>query len=105
MNQSNKHPQSLLDALITDLIDEMHLDAKTKVANLGDKELKVLESILGKFLTYRLEKLDEQVSEELLKECIKRSGDESLDDARAAGFILQELWKRLQETCKMRVVK
>jgi hypothetical protein len=98
MNESDKHPQSLLDALITDLIDEMHLDARTRVANLDDKKLKLLESVLGKFLTYRLEKLNEQVNEELLKECVERSGDKSLDDVGASGFILTELWKRLQET-------
>jgi hypothetical protein len=95
MDQSDKHSQSLLDALINDLIDEMHLDARARVANLDDNELRVLESILGKFLTYRLEKLDEKVNEELLKECMARSGDESLDDAGASAFIIKELWKRL----------
>ena len=95
MNQSDKHPQSLLDALINDLIEEMHLDARTRVANLDDNELRVLESVLGKFLTYRLEKLDKQVNEELLKECIARSGDESIDEFGASAFIIKELWKRL----------
>ena len=91
MNPSSKTPQSLLDALITDLIDEMHLDARTRVANLDDTELKMLEAVLAKFLNYRLEKLGEQVNKEMLKECIERLGDESLDDVEAAGFILKEL--------------
>ena len=69
MNQYKKNPTNLLIALIADLIDEMDLDDRTRVANLDDKELEVLESVLGKFLNYRLEKLDEQVNEELLKEC------------------------------------
>ena len=100
MNDSNN---SLLDALITELIDELSLESKVRVANLDDKELKVLEAVLGKFLTYRLEKLDKQVNGELLKECIEKSGDESLDDVRASAFILKEFWKRLQETHKLKI--
>jgi len=33
------------------------------------------------------------------------SGDENLDEANAATVILKELWKRLRETHKLRVVK
>jgi hypothetical protein len=71
---------------------------------LDEDELRVLEAVLGKFITYRLEKLDEQVKDELFKECIARSGDIKLDDAGAAAYILKELWKRLRETHKLKVV-
>ena len=52
-----------------------------------------------------LEQLDKQVNDELFKECIARSGDISLDDAGAAAFILNEFWKRLRATHKLRVVE
>jgi hypothetical protein len=101
----NDPDNSLLDALITELVDELPFESRVRAANLDEDEIKLLEAVLGKFLTYRLEKLDEQVNEELLKECIARSGDESLDDVGASAFILKELWKRLRETHKLRVVE
>ena len=94
MNKSD----SLLDTLITDLIDELPLETRVRAVNLEEEELKVLEAALGKLLTYRLEKLDEQVNKELLKECVERSGNESLDDTGASTFIIKEFWKRLRES-------
>ena len=44
-------------------------------------------------------------NEELKKECIALSGKSSLNDAEAAGVILKELWKRLRETHKLRVIR
>jgi hypothetical protein len=105
MNQSNKQSQSLIDALIADIIAEIPLEDMVRFANLAEDEVEVLKAVLGKFLNYWLEKLDEQVNDELLEECREKSGDISLDDAGASGFILTELWKRLIETHKLRVVK
>ncbi len=105
MNQTNKHTQSLLDALITDIIAEIPLEDRVKFANLAEDEVQVLRAVLAKFLNYRLEELDEQVNEGLLEECRERSSDESLDDAGGAGYILTEVWKRLIETHKLKVVK
>jgi hypothetical protein len=105
MNKSDKNQQSLLDALITDIIAEIPLDDRVRFANLSEDEVQVLEAVLAKFLNYRLEKLDEQVNNELLKECREMSGARSLDDVGAAGFILAELWKRLRETHRVRAVK
>jgi hypothetical protein len=105
MNQSNKYTQSLLDALINDILDEIPLEDMVRFANLAEAEVEVLEAVLSKLITYRLEKLDDRVNEDLLQECIERSGDNSLDDAGASGFILTELWKRLRETHKLRIVE
>ena len=104
-NNIHQNSDSLLDALITDLIEELPLESRVKAANLDEDEVRVLEAVLAKFLTYRLDQLNEQVNEELFKECVARSVDISLDDAGAAGFILKELWKRLRETHKLRVVE
>jgi hypothetical protein len=95
----------ILDSLITDIIAEIQLEDKVRFANLSEDDVQVLEAVLGKFLKYRLEKLDEPVSDELLEECRERSGDKSLDDTGAAGFILTELWKRLRKTHKLRIVE
>ena len=105
MNQTDKHSRSLIEALIADIIAEIPLEDKVRFANLAENEIQVLEAILGKFLNYRLEKLDEKVNEELLKECRAKSGDKSLDHSEAAIFILKELWNRLRETHKLRIVE
>ena len=47
----------------------------------------------------------EDVNEKLLKDCIKHSGNETLDEDEAALYILKELWNRLRETHRLRAVK
>jgi hypothetical protein len=56
-------------------------------------------------MKYRLDQLNDQGNDALLKECIERSGDEFLDDVEASVFILKMIWKRLRETHKLRVLK
>jgi hypothetical protein len=104
-NQPDKHQLSLLEALISDIIAGISLEDRVRFANLSEDEVQVIEAVLAKFLKQRLEGLDEQVNDELLKECKERSGDNSLDDAGVAGYILTELWKRLRETHKLRIVE
>jgi len=45
------------------------------------------------------------VNKKLLKDCIKQSGNETLDEDEAALYILKELWNRLRETHRLRAVK
>ncbi len=105
MNKSDKHPQSLIDALITDVLNDLTLEERVSIADLNEDELRVLELTMGKFMKYRLEQLNEQGNDDLLKECRKRSGDEYLDDAGASVFVLKGICDRLRQTHKMRVVK
>jgi hypothetical protein len=50
------------------------------------------------------EKLDEwSVDENLYKNCQNKAEDELLDEADTATVILSELWKRLQETQRLRI--
>jgi len=65
----------------------------------------VLQLALGKYLRSLLENQSEDVNKKLLKDCINQSGNETLDKAEAAMYILKELWNRLQETHRLRVVK
>jgi hypothetical protein len=45
------------------------------------------------------------VNKKLLKDCIKHSGNQTLDEAEAPLYILKELWNRLQQTHRLRVAK
>lgn len=72
---------------------------------MDEHELKTLQLVLGKYMKYRLDRLNEKGNDALLKECIERSCNESLDDTGAAAFILQLIWERLKEPHRLRVVK
>ena len=104
MNQSDKHKPSTVDAVVEEIIAELTLVEKVGTADLGEDELRVLELTLGKYIRYRLDQLDVGVNKELMKDCLSKSG-ESLDEVDAATVIIKELWNRLRETHRLRVVK
>ena len=105
MNQSNKHNLNTINAVIDDIIAEMPLDDRVRTANLDEDGVLVLQLALGKYLRSLLDNQSESVNKKLLEDCIKQSGKETLDEAEAPLYILKELWNRLQETHRLRVVK
>ena len=105
MNDQDQNNSSLLNALVTDVINEIPLEARVSIADLDEDEIRVLEVVQGKYLKYRLDQLTELGNDELLKECRERSGDKSMDDAGASVFILKQIWKQLRETHRLRVIK
>ena len=105
MNRNNNHTNNPLDEIISELIDDFPLEERVRVTNLDQDDLKVLEAVLAKYIGYSLGQLNEQGNDELLEECRTRSGNKSLDDAGACGFILTELWNRLRDTHRVRVLK
>ena len=104
MNQSNKHNPKTVDAVVDILISELTLAEMVATADLGEDELRVLELTLGKYIRYRLDQLDVGVNKKLMEDCLVKSG-ESLDEVDAATIIIKELWNRLQETHRLRIVK
>ena len=105
MNQSDKNCLKTVNQVIDDIIAEMPLDDRVRVANLDEDGIAVAQLALGKYLRYLIDNQSEDVNEKLLKDCIKQSGNETLDEDEAALYILKELWNRLRETHRLRVVK
>ena len=105
MNHSDKNSNDTVDAVVNDIIAEMPLDDRVRTANLDEDGLLVLQLALGKYLRQLLKNQSEDVNRKLFKDCIKQSGNKTLDEAEAASYILKELWERLQETHKLRVLK
>jgi hypothetical protein len=105
MHQPNNHNLNTIAAVVDDIIAEMPLDDRVRTANLDEDGVLVLQLALGKYLRYLIENQSEDVNKKLLKDCIKHSGNETLDKAEAPLYILKELWNRLQETHRLRVVK
>ncbi len=104
MNQSDKHNPNTVDAVVDVIIDELTLEERVGAGNLDEDEFRVLELTLGKLIRYKLDQLDVGVNKELMNDCLEKSG-ESLDEVDAATVIIKELWNRLQETHRLRVVK
>ena len=69
----------------------MPLDDRVRTANLDEDGLLVLQLALGKHLRHLIDNQSEDVNKKLLKDCIKRSGNETLDEAEVATYILKEL--------------
>ena len=81
----------------------MSLKDRTTMANIHEEKLEILQFTLG---IYIKNKLDEwAVSEELMESCMAISKDENLSRADDSTVIMKELWKKLRETHKLRVVK
>ena len=105
MNQSDKQKPNTVDAVVDEIIAELTLEEKVGTANLGEDEYRVVELTLGKFIRHKLDQMDVDVNETLRDDCISRSERSTLDDADAAAVVLKEIWDRLKETHKLRVVK
>ena len=104
MNQSDKNCLNTVDQVVNEIIAELTLAERVATADLEEDELRVLELALGKYIRHKLDQLDVGVNQKLMKDCLSKSG-ESLDEVDAATVIIKELWNRLRETHRLRVVK
>jgi hypothetical protein len=104
MNQPNNSCLNTVDQVVDDIIADLTLAERVGTADLDEKEFRVPELTLGKFIRYKLDKMDVAVNKKLMEDCLEKSG-ESLNEIDAAAVILKELWKRLRKTHRLRVVK
>ncbi len=79
MHQPNNHNLNTIAAVVDDIIAEMPLDDRVRTANLDEDGIIVLQIALGKYLRYLLDNQSEDVNKKLLEDCIKQSGNETLD--------------------------
>ena len=95
MDKDINNTPSLVDALVTDIINDLPAEGLVSIADLDEDEFRVLELTQGRYIKYRLSQLSKLQSDELIKECRQRSDEKSMGDAGASVFILKEMWKRL----------
>jgi hypothetical protein len=104
MNQSNKHNPNTVDAVVDEIIADLTLAERVGTADMNENEFRVLKLTLGKLIQYKLDQLDVDVNKQLMNDCLVMSG-ESLSEIDAVTVIIKEIWKRLRETHRSRVVK
>ncbi len=92
-----------VDEAVDRLIAELSLKDKTNIANMTENELMTLEFTLGSYISNEFGiftgNRDLRFSSKLL------SGDVHLDPDYVSPLIITELWKRLRESHKLRIVK
>jgi hypothetical protein len=104
MDQSGKYDPEAVDAVVEAIIADLPLEARVRIADLDEDEFRVLELTLAKYIWHKLRQCDVQANKELMEACISKSG-EPLDESSAAAAILKEVWNRLHNTHRLRVVK
>ena len=105
MNESDKYPQNLIDALIIDIIDGLTTEERLSIVDLDKHEFKTLDLVMGRYMKFRIAELSGKGNDKLLQECRNRYGDESTNDFGAASLILKEIWEHIRETHRLRVLK
>ena len=104
MSQSDKHNPNTVDEVVDGIISELTLEERIATANFDEDEIRAIELILGKYIRYKLDQMDAAVNKKLMKDCLEKS-EEPLDEADASTVIIKEIWNRLRETHRLRVVK
>ena len=92
-----------VSAVVENLTHRMPLKDRALLANMHVDELPTLNTTLGAYIQNTYGMLAGNV--ELLNSCRFVSGNRSLSIKDAAGVIIEELWKTLQRSHKLRVVK
>ena len=77
-----KPVQDTIAQIVDEILSEMPLEEKVSLANMGKKEVKVLQAVFDLYIRSRVDPEDEEYTN-----------------------IMIELWNRVRETHRLRVVK
>lgn len=103
MSEKNKRLQTTVDQAVDMLLSELSIEEKTKIANMSKDNLINLHFSLG--MSIRNEFRLWTDNKELLESCRLLSGKQDLNVDDASSKIVEDLWKKLQETDLLRVLK
>jgi len=95
-------PSSLVQA-VQRLTAQMSLKDKATLANMLEDELPQLHFTLGSYIIKKFGLLSGNAR--LMESCRLEAGGKLQNEEEAAGVIIKALWKKLQQTHKLRVVK
>jgi hypothetical protein len=96
-------PPLSIDAAVDHLEGSLSLKDKATIANMAAEELISLHFTLGDYINTHFDLFT--TNTQLLDDCSNYSGHKDLSPKDAAAVIIEQLWKRLRDTCRIRVVK
>ena len=102
IKQSAPLPKTV-DEAVKRLISEMALKDKTIIANMAETELSLLHTNIGEYI--RNEFGLWSGNKALMTSCCFFAKKEKVQEDEASSIIIRELWKRLRETHKLRIVE
>jgi hypothetical protein len=77
-----KPPQDTISQIVDEILSEMALEERVSIANMKKKDVEVLQSVFDLYIRSRIDPEDMEYED-----------------------IMNELWKRVRETHRLRVVK
>jgi len=99
----NDNYPDTIEQSVEQLIDELPLKDKTRLAGMTKSDLKHLHPSLGVYIKTNYRILDG--NEKLMASCRQQADNETLDADGAASVIIMKLWESLQKTHRIRRVK
>jgi hypothetical protein len=81
----------------------MSLKDRTIVANMAEVELSLLHANLGEYIRNEFGLWSD--NQDLMTSCRFFAKKEKVQEDEASSIIIVELWKRLRETHKLRIIK
>jgi len=92
-----------VDEAVDQIISDMSLEERVRMANFDKEELRVINYSLSVFIRNQLFMKD--LNRELFESCLAVSDNKNLNESTAALVIIEKLWETLRNTYKLRVVK
>jgi hypothetical protein len=96
-------PPITVDQAVERLISELSFKDKTTIANMAEVELSVLHTTIGEYI--RNEFGLWSGNQDLMASCCFFAKKEKVQEDEVSSIIINELWKRLRKTHKLRIVE
>ena len=81
-SKMTKASQDIIEQIVDEILSEMSLEDKVSLANIQEKDVKVLQGVFDLYMQSKIDPEDEEYEN-----------------------IMHELWNRVRETHRLRVVK
>jgi len=92
-----------VDEAVDQIISDMTLEERVRMAYFDKEELRVINYSLSIFIRNQLFMRD--INRELFESCRTVSGNKNLNESTAALVIIERLWEKLRKTYRLRVIK
>jgi hypothetical protein len=103
INRKPLKPPKTVDQAVERLISELSFKDKTTIANMAEVELSVLHKTTGEYI--RNEFGLWSGNKDLMTSCCFFAKRDKVSEDEASSIIIKELWKRLRETHRIRVIE
>ena len=92
-----------VDIAVDDIINDLSLRERVELSKLLVGQSCLLKRLLAFQVCCNLAEIS--VNPKLMRDCLKRSQKKEICAAEAAGIILEEVYRRLRETYRIRIVE